>query len=901
MNYFNIVSLKNKIKFYFLTSGFCFLALTTLSQPALQWQKHYGGSQDDQVADFNNYYDGPDHCITLTTDGGFAFVGYSRSNDYDLTGNHGSNDYMIYRCDASGNILWNKLIGGGGDDQATSIVSTSDGGFAICGFSTSNDGDMLNNKGNYDVVIVKLDSLGNILWTKNYGGSSEDRAYSFSETAGGGFIVAATTQSNDYDLTLNLGWYDIWVFKVDNLGNLIWSNVYGGASFDWANSIQLTSDQGAIVGGFTYSIDTTIIGQHGGSDYFVFKIDSNGVEIWNKAFGGAGNDWGTGITTTSDGGYAMIGLSESFDGDVTGHHGLRDSWVVKMTSTGSIEWQNSIGGSLYEDGYDLFEAADGNLIIGGTSMSNDGDCVGNYGWWDYSLTKLNMLDGSKIWQKSFGGSSADYAISVIPDGAGSYLMAGNSKSSDYNIANYGMWDLWIAKLTDDHNEMSGHFFVDNNSDGVFSTGDLPISNKLVSDSIHNLFVYTDSTGYFKLQAADTGTYTFVPTSLNYYSISPSSNSSSFLGMNLADTAKDFIASAVPGIVDLSVSIIATSRFRPGFPSSYLVGYENIGTAADTATLILVLDNSLYFDSSSVVPDYISGDTLIWYNLYCYPWIQGLISVYTNCNPFALIGQNVSTTATITTSSFVVDSNLLNNTALWETDYTGSFDPNDKAVSLSKIYEDQLTNIPYLDYVIQFQNTGNDTAFNVVVRDTLSSLLDANSFELKESNYPVSVSYDSQIRLLTFTFSNILLADSTTNSTASHGIIHFRIKPSSTIHVGDQIENIARIYFDFNQPIITNTASTSIILENKIPPIDGLVASIHPNPSSNSIRLSFQGIEKANHKHIEVFNILGELVLTKNEMLFSPYLELSIATLPAGVYLIKISTEKNIVTGKFIKQ
>jgi len=250
-----------------------FSSALSFSQPALLWQKNYGGSMRDEVGNFDNDYDGADHCIALTNDG-YVFVGTSQSNDHDVIGAHGGKDIMVMRCDSSGAILWSKLIGGTDTDEGSSIIATSDGGVAVCGFSASVDGDFTGHIGsfNYDIVIIRMDSLGNILWIKNYGGTSEDRSYSFVETAEGGFMVAGTTSSSDSMVSVHNGLSDIWVFKTDFSGSLIWEYSYGGSSVDWANSIFLTADQGAIIGGYTHSDDSIITTYHGGSDYWAVPL-----------------------------------------------------------------------------------------------------------------------------------------------------------------------------------------------------------------------------------------------------------------------------------------------------------------------------------------------------------------------------------------------------------------------------------------------------------------------------------------------------------------------------------------------------------------------------------------------------------------------------------------------------
>ncbi|MBK9413386.1 MAG: T9SS type A sorting domain-containing protein [Bacteroidetes bacterium] len=880
-----------------------FYSALSFSQPALLWQKNYGGSMRDEVGNFDNDYDGADHCIALTNDG-YVFVGTSQSNDHDVTGAHGGKDIMVMRCDSSGAILWSKLIGGTDTDEGSSIIATSDGGVAVCGFSASVDGDFTGHIGsfNYDIVIIRMDSLGNILWIKNYGGTSEDRSYSFVETAEGGFMVAGTTSSTDSMVSVHNGLSDIWVFKTDFSGSLIWEYSYGGSSVDWANSIFLTADQGAIIGGYTHSDDSIITTYHGGSDYWAVRIDSNGTVLWNQCFGGLGNDWGTGITQTSDGGFAMVGLSLSSDSLVTDHQGVRDSYVVKFSDTGVLQWHKSVGGTNYEDGYDIFEDLDGNLIVGGTSMSSDGYYIGNFGWWDYSVVKLDMLTGSKIWSATYGGSSADYAISIIPDGNGSYLIAGNSKSSDFNVdSNYGDWDMWIAKLTDNYNVVSGQYYVDINSNSVYDAGDQPLINRLVSDTVNNYFAFTDTLGNYEFLIADTGTFSYSPVVQQYYTVTPPIHTSTFTLLNTADSGKDFIAAPIPGLVDLQIDLIALTRFRPGFAMSYLLSYENIATANDSGTIIMVLDTNLTFDSASVSPDLINGDTLIWYNIFMEPNQAANIVIYATIDPTTPIGTDIVTTASVQNGVGVTDEYIDDNSTIWTGLTTGSFDPNDKAVSIDKIYTNQFPNVPFLNYVIRFQNTGNDTAFTVVVRDTMSSMFDMSTFSMIESSHPAVVDFQPLTRTMTFTFSNILLADSNINETNSHGYIHYKVKPLSNLSDGDMIENTAGIYFDFNPPVITNTAVTQILLPTRINQISDFNFGLYPNPSSGKLTVTLSENYINKKAFVQIVNSLGEIVYSKSEALSKNKIDLNTSDLATGLYIVRVVIDDKTSSKQFIKQ
>ncbi|NLY22597.1 MAG: T9SS type A sorting domain-containing protein [Bacteroidales bacterium] len=229
-------------------------------------------------------------------------------------------------------IEWQKCLGGSNDDWAYSIQQTSDGGYIVAGETWSNDGDVSGNHGGGDYWVVKLNSSGDILWQICLGGTNVDVAYSIQQTSDEGFIVAGYTCSNEGDVSGNHGNSDYWVVKLNSSGTIEWQKCLGGTDGDYANSIQQTSDGGFIVAGQTYSNDGDVSGNHGGSDAWVVKLNSSGNILWQKCLGGTGWDWENSIQQTSDGGFIVAGYTNSNDGDVSGNHGSKDYWVVKLTN-----------------------------------------------------------------------------------------------------------------------------------------------------------------------------------------------------------------------------------------------------------------------------------------------------------------------------------------------------------------------------------------------------------------------------------------------------------------------------------------------------------------------------------------------------------------------------------------
>ena len=231
--------MKNIILFLlFITSNFI------SAQPTIQWQKSLGGSASDVA-----------FSIQQTSDNGYIVAGYTQSNDSDVAVYHGNQDYWIVKLNSVGSIEWQKSLGGTDVDMLSEIHQTSDGGYIIGGYSISDDIDVTGNHGQEDYWIVKINNLGAIQWQKSLGGSNIERAYSIKQTTSGGYIVAGSTNSTDGDITFHHGGiniqHDFWIVNLDSTGNILWQKCLGGSSTDVARSVQQASDGGFIVTGST--------------------------------------------------------------------------------------------------------------------------------------------------------------------------------------------------------------------------------------------------------------------------------------------------------------------------------------------------------------------------------------------------------------------------------------------------------------------------------------------------------------------------------------------------------------------------------------------------------------------------------------------------------------------------
>ena len=362
--------------------------------------------------------------------------------------------FLLIFCAASGqvpNIQWQKTFGGSSNDEIYSAQQTADGGYIMLGTSQSNDGEVTGHHGtatNYDYWIVKTDDTGAIQWQKSLGGSMDDLGYAVRQTADGGYILMGGSESADGDLSgCSITEYDYWIIKLYSSGAIQWSTCLGGSSYNVGWSVQQTADMSYIAVGVSYSNDLQVTGNHGGADYWVVKVSSSGSLVWEKSLGGSGSDQGKCIQQTADGGYIVAGSSMSNDSQVTGNHGGVDYWVVKLNDTGAIQWQKSLGGSGEDDGKFVRQTFDGGYIVAGGSNSTDSQVTGNHGGFDFWIVKLDSA-GSVQWQRSCGGTGDEWAYSVEQTLDSGYIISGGSSSADGDVTgNHGSNDYWVLKLS----------------------------------------------------------------------------------------------------------------------------------------------------------------------------------------------------------------------------------------------------------------------------------------------------------------------------------------------------------------------------------------------------------------------------------------------------------------------
>ena len=285
--------------------------------------------------------------------------------------------------------MWNQVYGGEGADFAHSLVETSDGGYALAGYTSSFG------VGGSDFLLIKIDKSGTIEWNKTYGGIGGERAYSVAETSNGGFAIAGVTDS------FGSGGNDFWLIKTDFFGNIEWNQTYGGTDSSIAYSLIETSDGGYALTGSSGSPSYFPI-SYGTTDFWLVKTDAYGNMEWNQTYGGTDDEVAYSVVETSDGGFALAGEQS------------RNFWLVKTDAHGNIEWNQTYGEAKYNHAYSVVEPADGGFVLASTN---------------FQLIKTDA-HGTVEWNWTYGREDYDTVYSLVETSDGGFALAGETCSFD---------------------------------------------------------------------------------------------------------------------------------------------------------------------------------------------------------------------------------------------------------------------------------------------------------------------------------------------------------------------------------------------------------------------------------------------------------------------------------------
>lgn len=441
--------------------------------------------------------------------------------------------------------------------------------------------------------------------------------------------------------------------------------------------------------------------------------------------------------------------------------------------------------------------------------------------------------------------------------------------------------------------ITGFVFNDLNGNSLQDIGEPGLQGKIVQAGPY--FGSTDHSGFYQI-FAPVGSYVVQAATILYGSISPATHSANLLTPGMIDSLNNFGVVYTPGVRDLKV-LLTAGPFRPGFDGLYWLTLKNIGTTIESGSAALNFDNLVGFLSSNVTPSSLIGGTVLWnYSGFEMNEMKMMSTIFQVPSTIG-IGTGLQSNGMILPVSS--DADLSNNYDTINHFTQGSFDPNMKLVfpegagADGFVEPDSLT----LEYTIFFQNTGTDTAFTIIIRDTMDSDLDVSTFNFLGASFLPCTFKVYGTGIFEFTLQNIQLPDSNINEPGSHGFIKYSIKPKPGLALGTQLANTAFIYFDFNAPIATNTTMNTLgITGIETNPSRNSQAMVFPNPvgSSFTVKISEPGL------NFELFNVVGQKLISRN--LNAEFNRFDIPHFSNGLYFWKITGPDSelLDSGKLIK-
>lgn len=416
---------------------------TPPSEGEVNLVKTYGGTKNDSG-----------QSVVATLDGGYAVLGFTQSNDEDISDKlNESFDYWVLKFNAENELQWQKTYGGSADERGSDIIQTQDGGYAILGFSFSDDGDVTDNAGLQDYWLAKLDTSGNISWQKSFGYQGADSGISVIQTHDQGYLITGvldvTASGGEGNTSRNSNRHaggDYWALKLNASGNIEWSKYFGGNFTDTPQSVIQTEDNGFIIVGSSDSIDTDISNNIGAYDFWVVRISATGNLVWEKSYGGDQIDEARAIVKSNDGNYIIAGDTRSSNNDISNNIGAADLWLIKISPGGNLLWEKTIGGTNFDVARAMVKTQDNSFLLTGSSRSDDFDVKENKGQNDAWALKVDD-EGNLKWETTIGGSNIDFGYDIAELNDTTIVLVGDSTSSDGDlIENKGFTDLLIVRI-----------------------------------------------------------------------------------------------------------------------------------------------------------------------------------------------------------------------------------------------------------------------------------------------------------------------------------------------------------------------------------------------------------------------------------------------------------------------
>lgn len=819
--------------------GYDIWVVSVDSMGVIQWQVCLGGSADEEL-----------HKVFPLANGHYRLLASTLSNNGNVSGNHGGKDAWVVEIDAVGNLVSQLCLGGTGTEIMKDAFMNN-GEMIILGTTTSNDGDVSGNHGGLDRWAVTLDAGGNLVQQTCIGGSGDDGLLQALIDNDGNYVIGGFSTSIDGDNAGNwygqnngnIGMGPYWLVSLNSNLALQWSTMPDTAFFNPPSSFAGYTpyqDYLAVVpgGGFWMVYINEYSPITGLPVYYFLKLSATGTLVSTH--------------------YRIL---EDY---VINSYTIFVSQKYIITNTGGLiaysqTYHSNTCACQYEyHSYDEFDA-NGNVIydcyteIGtnpqnqfytqtGTCPPSGGDngiagmginptpfmgspaplftynpnsfyqyvpttAEGGYtytGETNHKITSTHPQNGT--WSKSLGGTLVHLASLH-----GTLTSVATTPSTNANaVGAHGNEEYWVINSGNPNNVFEGIVWVDANTNNVLDAGEatenIIVQTVLSTNGVNptaNFYLGTNNNGEYSMRVGATHIMVDIPYPPLYHSVSPLQYIDSFSQINVVNSSNDFKLIPTPNIHDLRVSVVNLNDPNPGFNTPYQITYKNVGTTIQTGYIRYDLDPTMTYVSANPAPDSIAPDHLSWNFSNLQALHSGNISM--------VLHTNVAATGTLHTTTKVYpimgDFTPQDNQSTDDIPILGSFDPNDMQVSTHQIDTTFVQNNEYLTYTIRFQNTGTDSAANVVVKSIFSSKVSLASIDILGASHLFEL--ESQNDTLRFMFPNIMLPDSNTSEINSHGFVKFRVRVSQNWLACDTLRAYSDIFFDFNPPVRTNKAKTML--------------------------------------------------------------------------------------------
>lgn len=838
---------------------------------------------------------------------------------YDAMGNKyvgGMQDYYLgtqftlRKYSNMGTILW--TINDGACTNGSKImevqVATNGDIFVVANL---NDNAMLNNVsqtvlGGSDQFLIKYDNNGNYLWHKQL-------ACANSMANIGGLKLLPNSNGNP----IILGHFNT-NLTIDGVthpglgGNPNQPTTVYWVVFDKNTGSVVSYNENPNVSTMTcFTIDnygSLYYSGYSNSQLVLTRIRlSNNSIVWTQT-GSTGAQFYD-ITSDNIGSIYVTGMCQgsgmNFGGQPYSSLSIYDDIIIGKidTTTGNVLWVNTFGGVNTDDGKKIKWAIGGKLYVTGffeNSANFDNFTVQSNGAWDIFLARIDPANGSPLWVTHGGNANSDIPLdleinpinkNVLLTGVSTFTLNDPVIFGPLTFTDTSHIGYWVETLPNAC-QINGKVFRDMDNNSSLNAADLPFQNVVIQASPVNYFAASGTDGSYQI-FTDTGSYSLtIPYPPLYYTATTASPQTAvFTVLGQIDAGNHFGFAPVPGMNDLQVHITPINYgARVGMGEIYHLTYENIGTTTiNNAAVSFKFPSGASFNSAVPSVTAVNSDSASWNVGSLVPGQTGFIVVYMNIATGLPINSFLNFTARINPTTG--DQNPTDNAFILAHTVVNSWDPNDKHVfPEGNITPTQVAAGQWLTYTVRFQNTGNDVAYNIEIKDALSANLDVASLEILAAshNYDWTLSGNGQLR---FNFPNINLPDSGANEVESHGFIQYRIKAKTNLALGTEIKNTAYIYFDFNPAIITNTTntlvSTTIAVDNSI---TSQPFTIFPNPAKEEIFVtSTEQIQS-----LTLYDLTGKkLNMVQNAT------KMNIADCAKGLYLLEIVTAKGKAINKIV--